>query len=105
METSSPRRTRALARLLLATTTMLAIVVGVLLSSAPATAAVIDNGITSVTTNKTTYDYTDSPWTWAQWLNTALPEADPPRNITLLHEGRLEEALRDARNVAWSWSS
>lgn len=62
METSSPRRTSALARLLLATTTMLAIVVGGLLSSAPATAAVIDNGITSVTANKTAYDYTERGW-------------------------------------------
>ena len=23
-------------------------------------------------------------WTWAQWLNVALPDKDPPRNITLL---------------------
>ena len=44
-------------------------------------------------------------WTWAQWLNVALPDADPPRNITLLIEGRLEEALRDARHDAWAWSS
>ncbi|MGW9157461.1 hypothetical protein [Microbacterium sp. NPDC055665] len=44
-------------------------------------------------------------WTWAQWLNVALPDKDPPRNITLLYEGRLEEALRDARHDAWSWSS
>ncbi|MGV2900116.1 hypothetical protein ACNPM4_00440 [Microbacterium sp. AGC62] len=44
-------------------------------------------------------------WTWAQWLNVALPEVDPPRNITRLTEGRLEEALRDARHDAWSWSS
>ena len=27
------------------------------------------------------------PWTWAQWLNVALPQEDPPRNITLLYEG------------------
>lgn len=44
-------------------------------------------------------------WTWAQWLNVALPEHDPPRNISLLYEGRLEEAIRDARHDAWSWSS
>lgn len=44
-------------------------------------------------------------WTWAQWLNTALPDKDPPRTITLLYEGRLEEALRAARHDAWSWSS
>ncbi|MBT2476655.1 hypothetical protein J7E68_19240 [Microbacterium sp. ISL-103] len=47
----------------------------------------------------------NDPRTWAQWLNVALPEADPPRNITLLYEGRVEEALRDARHDAWSWSS
>lgn len=47
----------------------------------------------------------NSPWTWAQWLNVALPEEEPPRNITLLYEGRLEEALRDARHDAWTWSS
>ncbi|KJL25031.1 MULTISPECIES: hypothetical protein [Micrococcales] len=44
-------------------------------------------------------------WTWAQWLNVSLPEADPPRNITRLIEGRLDEALRDARHDAWSWSN
>lgn len=43
-------------------------------------------------------------WTWAQWLNVALPNEEPPRNITLLHEGRLEEALRNARHDAWSWN-
>lgn len=47
----------------------------------------------------------NDPWTWAQWLNVALPDEDPPRNITLLYEGRLEEALRNARHDAWSWSS
>lgn len=47
----------------------------------------------------------NSPWTWAQWLNVALPEENPPRNITLLYEGRLEEALRDARHDAWAWRS
>lgn len=48
---------------------------------------------------------TTGRWTWAQWLNVALPEEDPPRNITLLYEGRLEEALRNARHDAWAWSS
>lgn len=43
-------------------------------------------------------------WTWSQWLNVALPEHDPPRNISLLYEGRLEEAIRDARHDAWAWS-
>lgn len=46
----------------------------------------------------------NDPWTWAQWLNVPLPDEEPPRNITLLYEGRLEEALRDARHVAWAWS-
>lgn len=44
-------------------------------------------------------------WTWAQWLSAAVPDKDPPCNITLLYEGRLAEALRDARHVAWSWTS
>lgn len=44
-------------------------------------------------------------WTWAQWLYAALPDENPPRNITLLYERRLEEALRAARHDAWSWST
>lgn len=48
---------------------------------------------------------TTSRWAWEQWLNVALPEGDPPRNITLLYEGRLEEALRNARHDSWAWSS
>ncbi|MFJ4225411.1 hypothetical protein [Microbacterium sp. NPDC089695] len=48
---------------------------------------------------------TTSPWTWTQWLNVELPDADPPRNIEYLYNGRLEEAMRDARHVAWAWSS
>lgn len=44
-------------------------------------------------------------WTWAQWLNVALPDENPPRNITLLYEGRLEEALRNARHDARAWIS
>lgn len=48
---------------------------------------------------------TAGSWTWAQWLNTELPEEDPPRNITLLYEGRLDEAIRDASQDAWAWST
>ncbi|WP_101845309.1 hypothetical protein [Zhihengliuella sp. ISTPL4] len=48
---------------------------------------------------------TASRWTWAQWLNVELPEEHPPRNITLLYEGRVNEALRVARHVAWAWSN
>lgn len=44
-------------------------------------------------------------WTWAQWLNTELPDANPPRNIEYLYAGRLEEAIRDARRDAGAWSS
>ncbi|WP_314651218.1 hypothetical protein [uncultured Microbacterium sp.] len=44
-------------------------------------------------------------WTWAQWLNVELPDVDPPRNITLLYKGRLEDALRVARHDAWAWSA
>ncbi|MEJ6555051.1 hypothetical protein PQI51_08490 [Microbacterium esteraromaticum] len=47
----------------------------------------------------------DDPWAWAQWLNVELPDEHTPRNITLLYEGRLEEALRDARHDASAWSS
>lgn len=48
---------------------------------------------------------TTGRWTWAQWFNVARAEEDPPRNITLLYEGRLEEALRNARHDAWAWCS
>lgn len=48
---------------------------------------------------------TADSWTWAQWLNAELPDADPPRNITLLYEGRLDEAIRSARHDAWAWGS
>lgn len=43
------------------------------------------------------------PWTWAQWLNTELPDGDPSRNIQLLYDGRLEEAIRNATHDAWAW--
>ncbi|MGS0561368.1 hypothetical protein [Microbacterium aurugineum] len=48
---------------------------------------------------------TNGRWTWAQWLNTALPEANPPRNIEALRAGLLEQVLVEARHDAWSWSS
>lgn len=48
---------------------------------------------------------TASRWTWAQWLNTELPDADPPRNIQYLYAGRLDEAIRDAGHDAWAWNS
>lgn len=48
---------------------------------------------------------TASRWTWAQWLNTELPDEDPPRNIQYLYDGRLDEVLRDAEHDAWAWSS
>ncbi|AXL10740.1 hypothetical protein DXT68_00210 [Microbacterium foliorum] len=41
-------------------------------------------------------------WTWAQWLNVPLPDHDPPRNIQLLIDGRLDEAIREAEHDAWS---
>ena len=47
----------------------------------------------------------DCPWIWAQWLNVEWPDADPPRNIQYLYDGRVEEAIRDARQVAWAWDS
>ncbi len=48
---------------------------------------------------------TTSRWTWAQWLNVPLPDTDPPRNIQRLYDGSLDEVLRDAEHVAWSWGS
>lgn len=48
---------------------------------------------------------TADPWTWAQWLNTELPDEDPPRNIQYLYDGRLDEAIRDAKHDAWAWRS
>lgn len=48
---------------------------------------------------------TASRWMWATWLNATLPDADPPRNIALLIESRLEEVLWDAGHDAWAWSS
>lgn len=50
---------------------------------------------------------TSGRWTWAQWLNTPLPDADgvDRRNIDLLREGRRELVLLEARHYAWSWSS
>lgn len=48
---------------------------------------------------------TDSCLMWAQWLNSEWPDADPPRKIQYLYDGRLEEAIRDAREAAWAWNS
>lgn len=47
----------------------------------------------------------DAPWMWAQWLNVEWPDGDPPRKIQYLYDGRVEEAIRDARQVAWAWNS
>jgi hypothetical protein len=48
---------------------------------------------------------TASRWTWAQWLNTALPDEDPPRAIDALRAGRLDSVHRDAERDAWAWCS
>ncbi|MGV9192742.1 hypothetical protein ACQ143_00135 [Microbacterium sp. MC2] len=48
---------------------------------------------------------TDSRWMWAQWLNAERPDSDPRRKIEYLYDGRLEEAIRDARHVVWAWNS
>lgn len=51
---------------------------------------------------------THSRWTWAQWLNTRLPDGEggeEPSAIEMLRDGRLDEVLRDAQHDAWSWSS
>nr|WP_314843376.1 hypothetical protein [uncultured Microbacterium sp.] len=50
----------------------------------------------------------NSPWTWAQWLNTALTDEDrerQPSAIEDLRAGRLEDVLREAQHDAWAWSS
>lgn len=68
MHTSSSPRTSTLARLSLALAALAGVILGGVLSSAPATAAVIADGITSVTPNKTSYDYTERvglAFTWA----------------------------------------
>lgn len=48
---------------------------------------------------------TDSRWTWAQWLNTAIPgsEPGPSRHIDELHAGLLDVVLRDAEHDAAAW--
>lgn len=48
---------------------------------------------------------TASRWAWAQWLNAELPDEHPPRNIQLLYDGRLDEAIRIAERDAWAWRS
>jgi hypothetical protein len=57
----------------------------------------------------------DDPWTWAQWLNTPVPDrtavaadgAQPPvrRNIERLADGDFEGVLHDAEVTAASWSA
>ncbi|WP_433861960.1 hypothetical protein [Streptomyces sp. L7] len=57
----------------------------------------------------------DDPWTWAQWLNTPVPDrsavvaegAEPPRrrNIERLAEGDIEGIVRDAEIAAASWAA
>ena len=47
----------------------------------------------------------ESPWMWAQWLNVEWPDANPPRKIKYLYDGRIEEAIRDAREAASAWNS
>ena len=47
----------------------------------------------------------DSPLRWAHWLNAETPSTDPPRKIQYLYDGRLDEAIRDAKHVACAWNS
>lgn len=44
----------------------------------------------------------DDPWTWAQWLNTDMP--DEARHIDDLWEGKVELTLTHAKHVAWAWA-
>ncbi len=48
---------------------------------------------------------TEDHWTWAQWLNAALSDEDPPRTIDALRGGRLDEVPHDAEHDAWVWNS
>lgn len=51
---------------------------------------------------------TTSRWTWAQWLNTSVDDESGENALSaieLLRLGRLDDVLRDARHVAWAWSS
>lgn len=47
----------------------------------------------------------DSGWTWAQWLNVAVPDNDSvsSRNIDKLRAGFLNVVLRDAERDAAAW--
>ena len=57
----------------------------------------------------------DDPWTWAQWLNTPVPdrtavvpegaEAPMRRNIERLADGDLAGVVRDAEAAASSWAA
>lgn len=48
------------------------------------------------------------PWTWAQWLNTALPGTGgvpQPRNIDRLARGDVDAVVRDAAEDAAAWAA
>lgn len=45
------------------------------------------------------------PWTWAQWLNTAVSDENPPRIIDALRTGDIDLVVLRARQDAASWSS
>lgn len=47
----------------------------------------------------------DSGWTWAQWLNVAVPDDDfnSSRNIDKLSAGLLDVVLRGAEHDAAAW--
>lgn len=50
----------------------------------------------------------DSPWTWAQWLNTPLVTHDGedlPTNIDRLRAGQVDDVLLEARHDAYVWGS
>lgn len=50
----------------------------------------------------------ESPWTWAQWLNTPLINdagQGLPSNIDRLRAGQLGEVLLEARHDAYVWGS
>lgn len=50
----------------------------------------------------------NSPWTWAQWLNTALTDENGERQPSAIEElraGHLDDVLLEAQHDAWAWSS
>ncbi len=51
---------------------------------------------------------TGGSWTWAQWLNARVDDEsgeEAPSAIEQLRARQFIDVMRDARHVAWAWSS